>query len=57
MKEETIYDLLEAIGEAFHIELFSNDNIRDDVYYILRDDIVNDLEHILNKIEYYGKLK
>lgn len=57
MKEEIIYSLLETIGDAFHIELYDNDNIRDDVYLILRDDIAQDLEHILNKIVYYGKLK
>lgn len=57
MKEEVIFDLLEAIGDAFHIELYDNDDIRDDVYSILRDDIAQDLEHVLNKIVYYGKLK
>lgn len=57
MKDEIIFDLLEAIGDAFHIELYDNDDIRDDIYLILRDDITQDLEHVLNKIKYYGNLK
>ena len=53
-REQTVYNLLEAIGDAFMIELLENFNIREDVFYILEDDIVNDLEQVLNKIKYYG---
>ena len=53
-KEQTVYNLLEAIGDAFMIELLENFNIRDDVFSILEGDIVNDLEQILNKIKCYG---
>ena len=53
-REQTVYNLLEAIGEAFMIELLENFNIRDDVFDILEGDIVNDLEQVLNKIKCYG---
>lgn len=53
-REQTVYNLLEAIGDAFMIELLENPNIRDDVFSILEGDIINDLEQVLNKIKYYG---
>lgn len=53
-REQTVYNLLEAIGDAFMIELLENFNIRDDVFSILEGDIVNDLEQVLNKIKCYG---
>lgn len=53
-REQTVYNLLEAIGDAFMIELLENFNIRDDVFSILEGDIVNDLEQVLNKIKRYG---
>lgn len=53
-REQTVYNLLEAIGDAFMIELLENFNIRDDVFSILEGDIINDLEQILNKIKCYG---
>lgn len=53
-REQTVYSLLEAIGDAFRIELLENSNIRDDVFSILEGDIVNDLEQVLNKIKRYG---
>lgn len=53
-REQTVYSLLEAIGDAFMIELLENSNIRDDVFSILEGDIVNDLEQVLNKIKRYG---
>lgn len=53
-REQTVYSLLEAIGDAFMIELLENSNIRDDVLSILEGDIINDLEQVLNKIKRYG---
>lgn len=53
-REQTVYSLLEAIGDAFMIELLENSNIRDDVFSILEGDIANDLEQVLNKIKRYG---
>lgn len=54
-REQTVYNLLEAIGDAFMIELLENFNIRDDVFSILEGDIINDLEQVLNKIKCYGR--
>jgi hypothetical protein len=54
-REQTVYSLLEAIGDAFMIELLENSNIRDDVLSILEGDIINDLEQVLNKIKRYGR--
>lgn len=53
-REQTVYNLLEVIGDAFRIELLENSNIRDDVFSILEGDIANDLEQVLNKIKRYG---
>ena len=55
-KEQNVYTLLEAIGDAFMIEILENDNIRDDVFDILEDSIINDLELILKKIEYIKRI-
>lgn len=55
-KEQNVYNLLEAIGDAFMIEILENDNIRDDVFDILEDSIINDLELILKKIEYIKRV-
>ena len=55
-KEQNVYTLLEAIGDAFMIEILENDNIRDDVFNILEDSIINDLELILKKIEYIKRI-
>lgn len=55
-REQTVYNLLEAIGDAFMIELLENENIRDDVFDILEGTIINDLEMILEKIKYYKRV-
>lgn len=55
-KKQNVYNLLEAIGDAFMIEILENDNIRDDVFDILEDSIINDLELILKKIEYFKRV-
>ena len=55
-REQTIYNLLETIGEAFMIEILENENIRDDVFDILEGTIINDLEMILEKIKYYKRV-
>ena len=55
-KEQTVYNLLETIGEAFMIEILENENIRDDVFDILEGTIINDLEMILEKIKYYKRV-
>ena len=55
-REQTVYNLLETIGEAFMIEILENENIRDDVFDILEGTIINDLEMILEKIKYYKRV-
>ena len=55
-REQTVYNLLETIGEAFMIEILENENIRDDVFDILEGTIINDLEMILEKIKYYKRI-
>ena len=50
-KEQTVYNLLEAIGDAFMIEILENENLRDDVFDILEGSIIFDLELILEKIK------
>lgn len=49
--EQTVYELLELIGEAFMIEILVNDNIRDDVFDILEGSITTDLVRVLEKIK------
>lgn len=49
--EQTVYELLELIGEAFMIEILENDNIRDDVFDILEGSITTDLVRVLEKIK------
>ena len=53
---ESIYSLLETIGDMFYIEIFNNNNIKDDVYEVLKDSLKQDLIHILDKIKYYSKV-
>ena len=55
-REQTVYNLLETIGETFMIEILENENIRDDVFDILEGTIINDLEMILEKIKYYKRV-
>ena len=55
-REQTVYNLLETIGEAFMIEILENENIREDVFDILEGTIINDLEMILEKIKYYKRV-
>lgn len=55
-REQTVYNLLETIGEVFMIEILENENIRDDVFDILEGTIINDLEMILEKIKYYKRV-
>ena len=55
-REQTVYNLLETIGETFMIEILENENIRDDVFDILEGTIIDDLEMILEKIKYYKRV-
>ena len=54
-KEQTVYNLLEAIGDAFMIERLENENLRDDVFDILEGSIIFDLELILEKIKHFKR--
>lgn len=55
-KEQTVYNLLEAIGDAFMIEILENENLRDDVFDILEGSIIFDLELILEKIKHFKRI-
>lgn len=49
----SIYDYLELIGEKFEMDLFNNNDISDEVYEVLLEDLKQDLENILEKMKYY----
>lgn len=52
----SIYDYLELIGEKFGMDLLNNNDMSDEVYGVLLEDLKQDLENILNKIERYKNI-
>lgn len=53
--KRNIYETLKNIADAYYCELVTSE-LRDDVLEILTDDLIKDLERVLGKIVYYGKL-
>ena len=52
---KNIYEILQNIAVAYHCELVESELI-DDVLEMITDELKNDLEKVLNKINQYGKL-
>lgn len=53
--DKNIYEILQNIAVAYHCELVESELI-DDVLEMITDELKNDLEKVLNKINQYGKL-